>query len=717
MAQGGRDIMSSASKITQQAPGRPSVTTGSAWILNGPFPIDDGNLYQTSEQKPINQTFLATTNQVMRPRGGKTSWQAKFAPRKWLGKFKTDECYSIESDAFYEVPVSAGNTKLILIPTEYLHDQKTLSRWRDNKFQSKRSLPCSQEEKVSQFDRADAKPDELYCDVLTVQFSRKRYLFCVDDHESYFLESKRDEVQLRNLKDFQPNEIPKGAIILDKNECGVGLLAFDDKEDIRPLFFPQNLLDSNEQLPVSGSSNNNPNQPEGNLFLKEDNLEGSDKYGKDQAEGQLERETPKTSERQEYERQAFCHNANSPENEKQEGNAENNQGQPRGCGNGKEEKPQLRKHQHQAEQCSALQETELGSEKQQSTQIITTFKRWNSEQQATNEKPRPNRSLSERGHIPLGEEELVSVAVLRHINVMDHLKNHLDKSVRGIKNWRYLADLNDVPMEEQLKWGLGEDYSRSEKMFEALTCANPNLHMSVLVQHLKDLNINNVADYIVALKLEANMTVEEFFESPNRNTIGKVLMMLDLMDKEKWWSLGIKIELDAKSLKRINVDCKNQQEDPGSHVINIISTSQPTMIIGQFKKKLENIGRKDIAGKLKKLPEKAMIGKLLDNLELAREVTCMLNHSASPGVKYYEDLAAECGIPRETYESLQPPCADSPTQKTIEEIVQRKPDFTVEELFKNLIDMGRLDVIEAIRPYYEEKDVLALERKLRITEE
>ena len=40
--------MSSASKITQQALGRPSVTTGSAWILNGPFPIDDGNLYQTS---------------------------------------------------------------------------------------------------------------------------------------------------------------------------------------------------------------------------------------------------------------------------------------------------------------------------------------------------------------------------------------------------------------------------------------------------------------------------------------------------------------------------------------------------------------------------------------------------------------------------------------------------------------------------------------------
>ena len=85
---------------------------------------------------------------------------------------------------------------------------------------------------------------------------------------------------------------------------------------------------------------------------------------------------------------------------------------------------------------------------------------------------------------------------------MDHLKNHLDRYERGIQNWRYLADLNNVPREEQLKWRLGEDYSRSEEMFYALTHKNPELRMSVLVQHLKDLNINNVADYIVALKLE-----------------------------------------------------------------------------------------------------------------------------------------------------------------------------------------------------------------------
>lgn len=51
-------------------------------------------------------------------------------------------------------------------------------------------------------------------------------------------------------------------------------------------------------------------------------------------------------------------------------------------------KPQLRKHQHQAEECSAVQESEIDGEKQQSTQIKPPIKRLCSEPQATNERPR-----------------------------------------------------------------------------------------------------------------------------------------------------------------------------------------------------------------------------------------------------------------------------------------------------------------------------------------
>ena len=95
-----------------------------------------------------------------------------------------------------------------------------------------------------------------------------------------------------------------------------------------------------------------------------------------------------------------------------------------------------------------------------------------------------------------------------------------------------------------------------------------------------------------------------------------------------------------------------------------------------------------------------MFDELLEDLDLAREVATMLNN---PGIKNYKDLAYACGISRETYQSLQPPCADSPTQKTIEEIVQRKPKYTVEDLFKDLKDLKRTDVIEAISPYFEGK--------------
>ena len=99
-----------------------------------------------------------------------------------------------------------------------------------------------------------------------------------------------------------------------------------------------------------------------------------------------------------------------------------------------------------------------------------------------------------------------------------------------------------------------------------------------------------------------NMTVVEFFESEDPSTTGRVLIMLDLTTDGKWQSLGIAIGLEAQKLKQIRVDCANQQENPALHVINIVYTSQPRMIIGQFQKKLTDIERSDVARKLDKLP-------------------------------------------------------------------------------------------------------------------
>ena len=78
----------------------------------------------------------------------------------------------------------------------------------------------------------------------------------------------------------------------------------------------------------------------------------------------------------------------------------------------------------------------------------------------------------------------------------------------------------------------------------------------------------------------------------------------------------------------------------------------------------------------------------------------MLNEPDSYHLKNYKDLAVLCGISSEFYKSFQPPCADSPTKNVINDIVKRRPTFSVEELFRNFRDMKRLDVIEALSCYF-----------------
>lgn len=96
------------------------------------------------------------------------------------------------------------------------------------------------------------------------------------------------------------------------------------------------------------------------------------------------------------------------------------------------------------------------------------------------------------------------------------------------------------------------------------------------------------------------------------------------------------------------------------------------------------------------LAETWTIAELVGDLDLMRKVTSMLNEPDSSPVKNYKDLARICGISSELYTSFQPPCDDSPTKNVINDIVERRPTFSVEELFTNFRDMKRLDVIEAL---------------------
>ena len=93
---------------------------------------------------------------------------------------------------------------------------------------------------------------------------------------------------------------------------------------------------------------------------------------------------------------------------------------------------------------------------------------------------------------------------------MDHLKKHLDTSGKGIKNWRYLAEVNGVSIDKQRQWELGEHYSRSEKMFETLKAKSPKLSMTSLVTHLDALEINKVKKYIEDHQLKSKCALESY---------------------------------------------------------------------------------------------------------------------------------------------------------------------------------------------------------------
>lgn len=104
-----------------------------------------------------------------------------------------------------------------------------------------------------------------------------------------------------------------------------------------------------------------------------------------------------------------------------------------------------------------------------------------------------------------------------------------------------------------------------------------------------------------------------FLESADL-TSGSLLIMLDLLPEETWKNLGDKLGVNRETLKHIKTDCANQQENPASHVINIIYRSQPTMPIMKFEEYLIKIGRSDVAKKLGKIS--GMSGTITSNLKL-----------------------------------------------------------------------------------------------------
>ena len=241
------DISNSMCKIKKQVAGNHLVTTGSACVLRWPWEIE----FASSEAQGKNRAFVVTTSEVFSKgdSNSKTAWRADFLPFNWsIGKDK----FSLNDVTVYEVPIPSQNHAITLtfIPTETLHNQKFMSKWRSDQLKTSRSQLCQQRDKTCNEDEveaADRKQPLCNCFVLSEtameedKFTLHCYQLCIDESESYFLQAHGNKRAIRTLKDFHSSEKPKGSVILNESGHAVGLLAFGKKDEVLPLFFAQNM--------------------------------------------------------------------------------------------------------------------------------------------------------------------------------------------------------------------------------------------------------------------------------------------------------------------------------------------------------------------------------------------------------------------------------------------------------------------------------------------
>ena len=234
-------------KIKKQVPGNHLVTTGSACVVRWPWEIE----FASSKTQGQDGTFVVTTSEVFSQRdsNSKTAWRADFLPLKW---WSGSEKFSLNGVMVHEVPITTPSQShaitLTFIPTETLHKQKKMSKWRTNQLKTSRSQLCHQKDKkCSEVESQAADNKQPLCFVLSEtaieddKFSLHCYLLCRSESGSYFLQDHGNKVEIRTLKDFHCSEKPRGSVILNESGHVVGLLAFGDKDEILPLFFAENM--------------------------------------------------------------------------------------------------------------------------------------------------------------------------------------------------------------------------------------------------------------------------------------------------------------------------------------------------------------------------------------------------------------------------------------------------------------------------------------------
>ncbi|CAH3037873.1 unnamed protein product [Pocillopora meandrina] len=675
MAEGGQgsgNIILSMGKIQKLAHGNVLLTNGSGWIVT--FPQIQGEIWPdlskttTSDEHSDYQTVVATTSQVVSKSdlASDLPWTAEFLPQK---RFNLgNEKFSLSLSTFHEVDLPGQKLSLMLFPIETLHKQKKFSRFLSNELQPNRSQLCYQEESKAALKVSANTMHELLCHVLVEDPTQKKpslnsYVLSMDELGLFFLHPYGNKAKLKTLEDFQNTEKPMGSVIIKEDGRVVGFLAFGDKDEILPLFFPRYFQDDGALSQAGLTQESHP------------------KEKKTVCEGDHNRNKNGGSLLLPFNQSIGNKNPDLylPENEQIVGN--------------------------EREPLEMSYPSLLGN-----SLYRTSHRSYSEHLELT---PRTGRklckSISLPQKIPLKDDSKVSM-LESHISLRGTLCQYLDTSIKAAKGWKYLAELNKVSTDQSL-----EHHSRSKEMFEVVASQNPSLLIGEVKRLLRELKIMEV--WKCFEKLHDNMEIGNFLETQPPVFLNKVFLKLDHLPTDQWQTLGLNLGVERDNLRHIMTDCANQNQNPAQHVIGYIFRSHPTMLMGQFKKYLSDIKRNDVKARLDDMKDSSTIEDLHDDLDKMREITSMLNVPDNLTRKNYKDLADVCGVPSDLYQSLQPPCVASPTAVVLEEIVREKPHFTMYQLFLNLRDMKRLDVIQGISIFFVEEDFLNMKRKLKISDE
>lgn len=260
--EGSTSIKSSVCLIRTVAPGNELVTNGAGCVIKLPWDIEElpsktGKTTATAKSEPA---YVATTSQVVRKSdlNSKRAWEAEFSSVNWVDT----EHYRLNGAPVFVVPIPSQNhdITLTLIPTEFLDhssDTQGILSWQairqalrswlfGNECLSARSQLSYQTGRESDLEATDAR-QRLYCYVPSEnilsndKFALQCYLLQLDKSGSYFLCAIGSKTELRSAEDFQSAERPKGSPILNEHGIIKGLLAFDEKDEIFPLFLPQTM--------------------------------------------------------------------------------------------------------------------------------------------------------------------------------------------------------------------------------------------------------------------------------------------------------------------------------------------------------------------------------------------------------------------------------------------------------------------------------------------